>query len=67
MLLELQYKVTAGNSKDKEKEKIVLRNIINQIDRGILLGAPLSRIPNLLTNIATKLNNCYTGTIYFLI
>ncbi|XP_020290969.1 lysine-specific demethylase 8-like isoform X2 [Pseudomyrmex gracilis] len=58
ILLELQYKVTADNLKDKEKEKIVLKNIINQIDRGILLGAPLSSVPNLLTNIATKLNNC---------
>ncbi|XP_018366263.1 PREDICTED: lysine-specific demethylase 8 isoform X1 [Trachymyrmex cornetzi] len=57
VLLELQWKVNARNYTDKEKKTIVLKNIISQIDRGILLGAPLLSMPNLLTTIATKLNN----------
>ncbi|XP_011704830.1 PREDICTED: lysine-specific demethylase 8 [Wasmannia auropunctata] len=58
VLLELQCEINAESHADKEKKKTVLKNIINQIDRGILLGAPLPSMPNLLTNVATKLNNC---------
>ncbi|XP_014482677.1 PREDICTED: lysine-specific demethylase 8 [Dinoponera quadriceps] len=59
VLLELQYEINAGHSTEKEK-KAALRNIISQIDKGILLGAPLSSVPNLLTTIAAKLNS-YCG------
>ncbi|XP_032662620.1 bifunctional peptidase and arginyl-hydroxylase JMJD5 isoform X3 [Odontomachus brunneus] len=55
-LLELQYELNAGNFTEKEK-KATLRNIISQIDKGILLGAPLSSMPNLLTTTAAKLNS----------
>ncbi|KMQ93184.1 ankyrin-3 isoform x4 [Lasius niger] len=58
-LLELQCEINAESDKE-EKKKTVLRNIINQIDKGILLGAPLPSVPNLLTNIATKLNSYCT-------
>ncbi|XP_071630739.1 bifunctional peptidase and arginyl-hydroxylase JMJD5 isoform X2 [Temnothorax longispinosus] len=57
VLLELQCKINVESYADKEKKKTALKNIINQIDRGILLGAPLSSMPNLLTANATKLNN----------
>lgn len=61
ILLELQYEINAESFNDKEeKKKTVLRNIINQIDKGILLGAPLPSVPNLLTTIATKLNSYCT-------
>ncbi|KAI4481546.1 hypothetical protein M0802_013957 [Mischocyttarus mexicanus] len=59
ILLEIKY--------EKDKEKLldsteiikVLEEIIQQIDKGILLGAPLPNKPLLLTSIATKINNYY--------
>ncbi|KAL0130444.1 hypothetical protein PUN28_002250 [Cardiocondyla obscurior] len=57
ILLERQSKINAENYIDKEMKKAVFKNIINHIDKGILLGAPLSSVPNLLTTIATQLNN----------
>lgn len=38
-----------------------MKHIINQIDKGILLGAPLPSVPNLLTTVARNLNNYYVG------
>ncbi|XP_070157745.1 bifunctional peptidase and arginyl-hydroxylase JMJD5-like isoform X1 [Polyergus mexicanus] len=58
VLLEIQYKINVESFSDKEeKKKTIIRKIINQIDKGILLGAPLPSVPNLLTTIATKLNS----------
>lgn len=63
-LLELQCEV--NESSDKEvKKKTAFRNIISQIDKGILLGAPLPSVPNLLTSIATKLNSYCTGKVLY--
>ncbi|XP_036139428.1 bifunctional peptidase and arginyl-hydroxylase JMJD5 isoform X2 [Monomorium pharaonis] len=67
VLLELQYEINTKNCVGKEKKKTtILKNIIYEIDRGILLGAPLPSIPNLLTAIATKLNN-YCAEINFIL
>ncbi|XP_029680854.1 bifunctional peptidase and arginyl-hydroxylase JMJD5-like isoform X3 [Formica exsecta] len=64
VLLEIQYEINVESFNDKEeKKKTVLKKIINQIDKGILLGAPLPSVPNLLTTIATKLNSyCTEGS-----
>ncbi|XP_012222412.2 bifunctional peptidase and arginyl-hydroxylase JMJD5 [Linepithema humile] len=62
VLLELEYKINAeGGLIDEGKKKTVVKNIINQIDKGILLGAPLPSVPNLLTTIARNLNNYYAA------
>ncbi|XP_070157756.1 uncharacterized protein [Polyergus mexicanus] len=63
VLSEIQYEINVERFSDKEeKKKTVIRKIINQIDKGILLGAPLPSVPNLLTTIGTKLNSCCADT-----
>ncbi|KAM0729331.1 hypothetical protein ACS0PU_004685 [Formica fusca] len=57
VLLEIQYEINVESFSDKEEmRKTVLRKIINQIDKGIL-DVSLPSVSNLLTTIATKLNN----------
>ena len=53
VLLELQY---TNNSKQFTKNTILLKNIIQQIDKGILLGAPLPNVTDLLPKLASVLN-----------
>ncbi|XP_011151408.1 lysine-specific demethylase 8 [Harpegnathos saltator] len=65
ILLKLEYEVNAENFTEKEK-KAALKNIINQIDKGILLGAPLSSTPNLLTTIAAELNSYCVDNVFSL-
>ncbi|CAK9820558.1 Bifunctional peptidase and arginyl-hydroxylase JMJD5 [Anthophora plagiata] len=55
VLLEFQYK---NNTKECTKNITLLKSIIQQIDKGILLGAPLPNVPCLLPKIASELNNC---------
>ncbi|PBC30364.1 JmjC domain-containing protein [Apis cerana cerana] len=57
ILLEFQY---YNNIEEFSKNIILLKDIIQQIDKGILLGAPLPNIPDLLPKIARELNNCIT-------
>lgn len=46
------------NLKDKSTlEDQVIKEIAKQIDKGLLLGAPIDQQPELLTNIASKINN----------
>lgn len=47
--------ISCQNVDEKEKKKIN-KEIAQQIDKGLLLGAPLSCAPDLLTTMATKLN-----------
>ncbi|XP_015589895.1 jmjC domain-containing protein 5 isoform X2 [Cephus cinctus] len=54
ILLEIQYESRSEKSADKQK---ILEEIIKQVDKGILLGAPPPCSPNLLTSMASKLNN----------
>lgn len=59
-LLELQCRIKAESSTSEEERQIALKDIINQIDKGILLGAPLPSMPDLLTATAAKLNSYCT-------
>ncbi|XP_043684601.1 lysine-specific demethylase 8 [Vespula pensylvanica] len=58
ILLEIEHEQNKEKSTDTEIQ--VLQEIIQQIDKGILLGAPLPNKPSLLTSIASKINNHYT-------
>ncbi|XP_076628937.1 bifunctional peptidase and arginyl-hydroxylase JMJD5 [Colletes latitarsis] len=51
VLLEFQY-----DDDDVAKNTTLLKTIVQQIDKGILLGAPLPNMPSLLPTIAEKLN-----------
>ncbi|XP_017796883.1 PREDICTED: lysine-specific demethylase 8-like [Habropoda laboriosa] len=55
VLLEFQYN---NNTKECTKNITSLKSIIQQIDKGILLGAPLPNVSYLLPKIASELNNC---------
>ncbi|XP_046834159.1 lysine-specific demethylase 8 isoform X2 [Vespa crabro] len=57
ILLEIEHEHNKEKSTDTEIQ--VLQEIIQQIDKGILLGAPLPSKPLLLTSIASKINNYY--------
>ncbi|XP_076763459.1 bifunctional peptidase and arginyl-hydroxylase JMJD5 [Xylocopa sonorina] len=54
VLLEYQYD---NNIKESTENAILLKSIIQQIDKGILLGAPLPNVSFLLPKIASELNN----------
>ncbi|XP_043485810.1 lysine-specific demethylase 8 [Polistes fuscatus] len=58
ILLEIEHEQNKEKSSDTEIR--VLQEIIQQIDKGILLGAPLPNEPSLLTSIASKINNYYS-------
>lgn len=60
VLLELQYN---NDTKQFTKNTILLRNIIQQIDKGILLGAPLPNVIDLLPKVASMLNSCITESL----
>ncbi|XP_057336029.1 bifunctional peptidase and arginyl-hydroxylase JMJD5 [Microplitis mediator] len=51
------------NSKDKNTLEEVMKEIAKQIDKGLLLGAPIDQQPELLTNIASKINNYCSNKI----
>lgn len=52
-LLEFQYN---NDTKESAENTTLLKTIIEQVDKGILLGAPLPKIPGLLQKIASELN-----------
>ncbi|KAK2580279.1 hypothetical protein KPH14_012526 [Odynerus spinipes] len=58
ILLEIDYEQNEAKSVDTEIN--ILQQIIQQIDKGILLGAPLPSEPSLLTSIASKINDHYS-------
>lgn len=60
-MLKIQFEMDPRNLVDEKKKKTVLKDIINQVDNGLLLGAPLPSAPNLLTIIAANLNRNYAG------
>lgn len=62
--MSLGYRANADKFTDKEKKVFALREIVSEIDKGILMGAPLPSVPNLLTAIASKLNNYWAGKKY---
>ncbi|KAH0552061.1 bifunctional peptidase and arginyl-hydroxylase JMJD5 [Cotesia glomerata] len=47
---------------DSREEKNNTKEIAKQIDKGLLLGAPIVEAPELLTNIASKINNYLAET-----
>ncbi|KAG8035157.1 hypothetical protein G9C98_001647 [Cotesia typhae] len=47
---------------DSREEKNKIKEIAKQIDKGLLLGAPIVEAPELLTNIASKINNYLAET-----
>ncbi|XP_003704451.2 jumonji C domain-containing protein 5 isoform X1 [Megachile rotundata] len=53
VVLEFQYE---SNPREARKNIMLLKNIVQQVDKGILLGAPFPNVPILLPNIASKLN-----------
>lgn len=64
-MLEIEHKQNKEKSTDTEIQ--VLQEIIQQIDKGILLGAPLPSKPSLLTSIATKINYYYSSKCHYLL
>ncbi|XP_034174793.2 bifunctional peptidase and arginyl-hydroxylase JMJD5 [Osmia lignaria lignaria] len=54
VLLEFQCEI---NSKEATKKIKLLKNVVQQIDKGILLGAPFPNVSDLLPQIASKLNH----------
>ncbi|XP_031833279.2 bifunctional peptidase and arginyl-hydroxylase JMJD5 [Nomia melanderi] len=56
VLLEIQYYHI--DEKKVTNNVTLLRNIVQQIDKGILLGSPLPDMPDLLPTIASQLNTC---------
>lgn len=60
VLLELQY---SNSSKQFTKNTSLLKNIIQQIDKGILLGAPLPNVTDLLPKLASELNIYVTESL----
>lgn len=57
-MLEFQHGI---DTKDLAKNASLFKNTVQQIDKGILLGAPLPNMPRLLPTIASKLNNDCAG------
>ncbi|XP_058798769.1 bifunctional peptidase and arginyl-hydroxylase JMJD5 isoform X2 [Phymastichus coffea] len=55
----IEVSIESENSEMSEKFK----DIIQQIDKGLLLGAPLPSCPKLLTEIASNLNNHYSDLV----
>lgn len=55
ILMQLEYKDNCTEINNKKQS--MLSDIINQIDKGILLGAALPSMPSLLTTIASKLSH----------
>ncbi|XP_015440321.1 PREDICTED: lysine-specific demethylase 8-like [Dufourea novaeangliae] len=55
VLLELQQHDI--DAKETTNKGILLKDIVQQIDKGILLGSPLPNMPYLLPTIASHLNN----------
>lgn len=53
VLLGFQYE---SNPKEVRENITLLKNVVQQVDKGILLGAPFPNAPSLLPNIASKLN-----------
>ncbi|KAK0094403.1 hypothetical protein PV326_011037, partial [Microctonus aethiopoides] len=41
---------------ERVNEELTVKEIITQIDKGLLLGAPLDEAPNILTEMASRLN-----------
>ena len=61
VLLEFQSSI---DTKDLAKNASLSKNTVQQIDKGILLGAPLPNMLRLLPRIASKLNNdCAVETL----
>lgn len=58
ILLAIDYEQSEVTSTNTEMQ--FLQKIIQQIDKGILLGAPLVSKPSLLTSIASKINEHYS-------
>ncbi|XP_054003851.1 bifunctional peptidase and arginyl-hydroxylase JMJD5 [Hylaeus anthracinus] len=56
ILLEFQY-----DDHEVTKNINLLKVMVQEIDKGILLGAPLPNMPCLLPTIAAKLNKCCTS------
>lgn len=56
-LLELQHAKKNSNSTEKKE---LAESIIEYIDKGLLLGAPLPSMPDLLTTIASNINDYYS-------
>ncbi|KAH0947500.1 hypothetical protein HN011_003656 [Eciton burchellii] len=59
VLLELQCIGNTENLKSEKNKNTIFKDILDQIDKGILLGAPVSSGPDthcLLASIATRLN-----------
>ncbi|KOX74949.1 Ankyrin-2 [Melipona quadrifasciata] len=60
VLLELQH---SNSSKQFTKNTSLLKNIIQQIDKGILLGTPLPNVTDLLPKLASELNIYVTESL----
>ncbi|XP_076296641.1 uncharacterized protein LOC143216947 isoform X2 [Lasioglossum baleicum] len=56
VLLEIQHHKI--NDKNFSNNVTLLKSIVQQIDKGILLGSPLPNAPDLLPTVASQLNNC---------
>ncbi|XP_076655045.1 bifunctional peptidase and arginyl-hydroxylase JMJD5 [Halictus rubicundus] len=56
VLLEIQHH--KNNDNNFLDNVTLLKSIVQQIDKGILLGSPLPNAPDLLPTIASQLNNC---------
>lgn len=62
VLLEFDYD---NDDKESTKNMDLLKAIIEQIDKGILLGAPLPNLSFLLPKIATEINNHNIKSLQF--
>lgn len=60
MVLEIDSK-KHGNNDKKKTEGDKIRVIVEQVDKGLLLGAPLDDAPDLLTKLATRLNEYFAS------
>ncbi|KAJ8675645.1 hypothetical protein QAD02_011431 [Eretmocerus hayati] len=63
IFLSLLMEISLSLEEDNAKSTFEFKRIMQQIDKGILLGAPLPRSPNLLTNAASKFNKHFAKNI----
>ncbi|KAF7994376.1 hypothetical protein HCN44_003848 [Aphidius gifuensis] len=61
MLLEIDWNTNDNKIDENGKDK--MEALVEQIDKGLLLGAPLDEAPDMLTKMATRFNKYFSDKI----
>lgn len=63
MLLEIDYNTNDNKIDENGKDK--MEALVEQIDKGLLLGAPLDEAPDMLTKMASRFNKYFSGKLLY--